>query len=111
MFAALETEFHGTADARGMAIEALFCLILVPLHRGLARRTAKARAMPDWRFELVRRFEAMVDCHPAANRSVAEYAPAPHVTSSHLSRLGREATGRGTVSNKQSRKERGDRRA
>src|SRR3546814_10416957 len=50
MFAALEPEFHGTADARGMAIEAPFCLILVQLHRGLARRAATAPAMATPRF-------------------------------------------------------------
>src|SRR3546814_13912100 len=94
MFAALETEFQGTADARGMAIEALFCLILVQLHRGLARRTATARAMPDRRFDLVRRFEALVDRDPAANRPVGDYAAALNVTPPHLAPMGRAVTGR-----------------
>src|SRR3546814_7961542 len=77
-----------------MAIEALFRLILVQLHRGLARRTATARAMPDRRFDLVRRFEALVDRDPAANRPVGDYAAALNVTPTHLARMVRAVTGR-----------------
>src|SRR3546814_274704 len=77
-----------------MAIEALFRLILVQLHRGLARRTATARAMPDRRFDLVRRFEALVDRDSAANRPVGDYAAALNVTPTHLARTVRAVTGR-----------------
>lgn len=94
LFAALEAEFHGSHAARDMAIEALFRLVLVRLHRGIGRMTAADRAMPDRRIDLVRRFEALVDRDPAANRPVGDYAMALGITPTHLARLVRAATGR-----------------
>src|SRR3546814_12365881 len=50
--------------------------------------------MPDRRFDLVRRFEALVDRDPAANRPVGDYAAALNVTPTHLARMVRAVTGR-----------------
>jgi AraC family transcriptional activator of pobA len=93
-FEMLEAEFHGASEARDMAIEALFRLILLRLHRGLARRTAVVPATPDRRRGLVRRFEALVDRDPGANRPVGDYAAALNVTPTHLARTVRAVTGR-----------------
>lgn len=94
VFEDLEAEFHGGADARDMAVEALFGLILVKLHRGLARMTDTGRAMPDRRFDLVRRFETLVDGDHAANRAVSDYAAELNVTPTHLARTIKAVTGR-----------------
>lgn len=95
LFETLEAEFHGTAAARDMAVEALFRLILVRLQRGIARMTAaQQHAAPDRRLALVRRFEALVDRDPAANRPVGGYAADLGVTPTHLARLVKAVTGR-----------------
>lgn len=94
IFEELEAESRGSADARDIAVEALFSLIMVKMHRGFARVAATSNAAPDRRRDLVRRFEALVDRDHATNRPVNDYAAELNVTPTHLARTVKAVTGR-----------------
>jgi len=94
LFQVLEAESGGFAEARDIAVEALFRLILVHMQRGLSRAAAATPSQPDRRFDLVRRFDALVERDHAKHRAVADFAAELGVTPTHLSRTVKAVTGR-----------------
>lgn len=89
----IEEEHRRQGEDRNLALEALFQLLLLSLHRGIAGPSASPRHTTDRQQQLVQRFRDLLDRHFGEVRSVAEFARMLAVTPTHLSRCARAVTG------------------
>tara|TARA_R110002012_G_scaffold120163_1_gene269315 strand:+ start:670 stop:1545 length:876 start_codon:yes stop_codon:yes gene_type:complete len=90
----IEEEHRRHGEERSLALEALFLLLLLNLHRGLADKAAPAPVVTNRQQLLVRRFETLLDEQMRAPRSVTGLADTLSVTATHLSRTVKAVTGR-----------------
>lgn len=89
-----ERELHHPGAGQNAALESLFRLLLVNLHRALQAERADSLTRSDRRQALVTRFRAALDQHLDSTRSVADFAAMLAVTPTHLSRTVKALTGR-----------------
>jgi len=87
-------ELHQPAAGQSAALESLFRLLLVNLHRALQAERADSLTQVDRRQALVTRFRTALDQHLDSTRSVADFADMLAVTPTHLSRTLKALTGR-----------------
>lgn len=90
----VQREHRAAGDERNAVLEALFRLLLVCLHRGIAAGTGADAPPGDRRQSLAKRFQDLVDRHLDQQRSVTEYARFLSVTPTHLSRSLKAVSGR-----------------
>jgi AraC family transcriptional regulator, transcriptional activator of pobA len=84
-------EFCARSKARALVLKGLSSTLLGLLARAMAEGTPNHAKMRE--FDLVQRFKALIQEHFLEHWSVADYASALSVSSTHLSRLTRAATG------------------
>ncbi|WP_334184574.1 helix-turn-helix domain-containing protein [Novosphingobium sp.] len=90
----IENEKEEQGEERYAALEALFFLLLISLHRGLADAEETLTRITDRRQELASRFQQMLDRNFDETRSVGDYASMLSITPTHLSRSIKAVTGR-----------------
>lgn len=84
-------EFQGSAPARALILRGLSATFLGHASRALAQAQSNPSVPPESR--LVQRLRTLIDQHFLEHWQVADYARALSVSSTHLSRVTRAATG------------------
>ncbi|SIS99312.1 AraC family transcriptional regulator [Paracoccus saliphilus] len=90
----IETAHCEALEDQNLALKSLFCLLLVLLNRGLRDNRALQDGNTQRKRYLVHEFQCLVENPATSSHSVAEFAKALSVTSTHLSRTVKAATGR-----------------
>jgi len=88
----IEEEHQRHGMDRGLALEALFQLLLLGLYRGLSDAPDTEPTGAGRGSRLVQRFQELLDQHMPAARSVTAYAAMMSVTPTHLSRTVKAVT-------------------
>ena len=84
-------EFSGRSKARALVLRGLSSTLLGWVVRAVEERLQRSAQAPE--SAMVQRFRALIEAHFQAHWQVADYARALAVSSTHLSRLTRHATG------------------
>lgn len=87
-------EQRHSAEEHSQALEALFRLLVIQMHRGVKAQSFTSAGASDRGLALVRGLKSLIDAQFNTGHSVADYANMLAVTPTHLSRTAKTVTGR-----------------